>query len=268
MTRIKKRIPSVSVFLPVLLFFILDIMPGLSNDNEGPKSFRSNDTGVVIVVYDGDTIKVRLDDGSVQKARLIGIDAPEIEDERDEVKFLARTSKRFAFFHLYRKRVQLEYDWERVDKYGRILVYVWTENAGLFNEFILNEGFASVFTKFPFKREYRERFIAAEKRARDLEKGFWQKEPFRSISVEEVPDHVGTLLSVKFYCSKVRTRGNFTFLDSSAGFSALIPQAQVSLFPQIHSLEGQILSVKGFLETYRGKPQILVFLPLQLEVIE
>jgi DNA/RNA endonuclease YhcR with UshA esterase domain len=73
---------------------------------------------------------------------------------------------------------------------------------------------------------------------------------------------------VKFSCTEVKTRGNFVFLDSSADFSALIPRTQVSQFPQIHSLEGHILSVKGFLETYKGSPQILVFLPLQVEVIE
>lgn len=226
------------------------------------------DTGQVIVVYDGDTIKVRFENGREQKARLIGIDAPEIEDERNEVRFLAYMAKRFAFFHLYRKRVKIEYDWEREDKYGRLLVYVRTEDVGLFNEFILKEGYASVFTKFPFKREYRELFIEAERQARDLEKGLWKKEPFLTIAAKETFGHVGELLSVKYLCKDIRTQGNFVFLNSQGSFSALIPRAQISLFPKFSALKGRVISVSGFLEIYKGKPQILVFLPLQIGVGE
>jgi micrococcal nuclease len=202
----------------------------------------------------------------VRKARLIGIDAPEIEDEREDVKFLAYIAKRFAFFHLYRKRVRIEYDWERTDKYGRILVYVWTEEEGLFNEFILQEGYAFAFTKFPFKTEYRKRFVLAERQARNLNRGLWKKEPFLSILAKDALGHVGGLLIVRYKCVNVRTQGNFVFLNSSEDFSAVIPRKQISLFPKISALEGKNISVKGFLETYKRKPQIMVFLPQQIEI--
>jgi micrococcal nuclease len=224
----------------------------------------SQDTGQVIVVYDGDTIKIRFDDGRVRKARLIGIDAPEIEEEREDVKFLAYMAKRFTFFHLYRKRVKVEYDWERADKYGRILVYVWTEGERLFNEFILGEGYAFVFTKFPFRTDYRKRFVEAESQARKHEKGLWRRAPILGISVDEVLRYVGEFVEVRYECVDVSTRGNFVFLNSSGDFSALIPRERISLFPEISALRGRKISVKGFLETYKGKPQIMVFLTLQL----
>ena len=224
------------------------------------------DTGQVIVVYDGDTITIRFDDGRVRKARLIGIDAPEIEDEREGVKFMAYMAKRFAFFHLYRKQEDIEYDWERTDKYGRILVYVSTEEAGLFNEFILREGYASVFTKYPFKTEYRNRFIAAEREARGLEKGLWKKEPFLTIAAKDAPGHVGKLLSVRYVCTDVSERGNFVYLDSSDSFRAVIPRRQVSQFTGIGKVKDKTIAVKGFLETYKGEPQIMVFLPVQLHI--
>ena len=222
------------------------------------------DKGQIIVVYDGDTIKIHFENGQVQKARLVGIDSPEIEDEREGVRYLAFMAKRFAFFHLYRKSVKIEYDWERVDQYGRLLVYVWTEEVGLFNEFILKEGYASAFTKFPFKDEYRKRFVAAEREARNQKKGLWQREPLLTIAADDTLNHVGNLLSVEYLCTDVRTRGNFVFLNSLGEFSALIPRDRISLFPHVDELEGRVISVKGFLETYRGKPQIMVFLPLQL----
>jgi len=258
--------PELSIFLLILFFFFFGSRSAITNtrfDRSPP-----GDTGQVIVVYDGDTIKVKFENGQVHKARLIGIDSPEIKDERDEVRFLAYTAKRFAFFHLYHKRVKIEYDWERVDKYGRLLVYVWTEEVGLFNEFILKEGYASAFTKFPFKEEYKKRFIAAERQARNLEKGFWKREPLLAIAAKDTLGHVGKLLSVKYLCVDVRTRGNFVYLNSTGDFSAVIPRAQISLFPQIRDVEERVLSVRGFLETYKGKPQIMVFLPLQIIIDE
>jgi len=117
------------------------------------------ESGLVTAVYDGDTIKVRFKNEKERKVRLIGIDAPEIGDSKEEAKFRAQMARRFAFFYLYRKTVKLSYDWEIEDKYDRLLAYVWTEKQGLFNKFILSEGFAAVFLKFPFK--YREEFIEA-----------------------------------------------------------------------------------------------------------
>lgn len=258
--------PAFRVLLIVLFFCSSGSQPAsLPIHFEGSPS---GDTGLVTVVYDGDTIKVQLDSGHVHKARLIGIDSPEIDDEREEVRFLAYAAKRFAFFHLYRKRVRIEYDWERMDKYGRLLVYVWTEDTGLFNEFILKEGFASALTKFPFREDCRKRFVAAERQARDLGKGLWSREPLLTVSAKDANDFVGELLVVKFTCVDVRIERNFVFLNSSADFSAVIPSAYTLSFPKIEEMEGEVLSVRGFLETYRGKPQILVFLPLQIYVGE
>jgi len=262
MRHIKGIFPELVALLCVIAFVLAGDL--LSDTDRTPALFSSGDAGQVIVVYDGDTIKIRFDDGRVCKARLIGIDTPEIEDERQDVRFLAYTAKRFTFFHLYRRRIKIAYDWERTDSYGRLLVYVWSEEVGLFNEFILKEGYAFAFIKFPFNSEYKKRFIAAERQARDLEKGLWQKEPPPVIAAEDADDHVGKLLVVRYLCKDTRTRGNFVFLNSGENFSAVIPRAQISLFPEIDRLEGNVLSVKGFLETYKGKPQIMVFLPLQL----
>jgi len=222
--------------------------------------------GVVVVVYDGDTVKVRFEDGSERKVRLIGIDSPEIEDKRDDVRFSAYIAKRFSFDHLYRKEVRLSFDWEREDKYGRLLAYVWFDEAVLFNEFILKEGFAHVFLKFPFNEEYRQRFVRAERTARKHQSGLWQNEPLPSVSASEARANIGKYISVNFECTDVRSRGRFVFLHSSGDFSALIPQRSLSRFPDIQSFKGKWLSVKGYLEDYRGQPQIILFLPLQVKM--
>ena len=84
--------------------------------------------------------------------------------------------------------MKLSYDRETEDKYGRLLAYVWTE-AGLFNEFILKRGFARVFLKYPYNMK--EKFILAQKEAKEQGRGFWNKEPLPVITVQQVQKHIG-----------------------------------------------------------------------------
>jgi micrococcal nuclease len=256
---LSKFILTPILFLAIFVFFSERLIQG-----EQGRDSSFSERGLVTAVYDGDTIKVRFENGQERRVRLIGIDAPETGASREEEKFRAQMSKRFAFFYLYRKAVKLSYDWEIEDKYGRLLAYVWTEKQGLFNKFILSEGFAAVFLNFPF--EYREEFIEAEKEARKLEKGLWKKGRYPSISVSETRAYLGKLLSVKFKCSRVQAKGKFVFLYSGQKFSTLVPLENVSLFPELKSFKGKVLSVTGFLEEYKGKPQVVAFFPLQIKI--
>ncbi|MBN1225342.1 MAG: thermonuclease family protein [Candidatus Aminicenantes bacterium] len=246
---------------PVILF------GGIGLRKEGVSAGDLSDKGVVVVVYDGDTVKVRFEGGVERKVRLIGVDSPEIGDEREEIRLSAYMAKRFCFHRLYRKTVQLTYDWEREDKYGRLLAYVWLGKKLLFNELILREGFASAFLKFPFEEKFRKRFVEAERAAREQESGFWQKKPLPVISASEAKRNIGKYISVSFQCTRVQFRGNFVFLHSQGDFCALISHRNLANFPDIRSFEGRLLSISGYLEEYRGEPQIMVFLPVQIKTV-
>lgn len=222
--------------------------------------------GVVTAVYDGDTLRIKLSSGSERKVRLIGIDTPEMDDEREDVRYRAFLAKRFAYFHLYRERISLELDWEREDEYGRILAYVWW-NDRMFNEFILREGFAALFLKYPFRRDYRRRFIAARNLARLENAGFRMQAPYPETPLDQLENHLGELVSIRFLCH-TRSKGRFVFLNTEEGrFSALVSVRRLADFPDLDALEGEIVRVSGFLEEYRGNPQIMLAFPRQLEMI-
>lgn len=224
------------------------------------------DKARVTAVYDGDTIKVRFENGTSQRIRLIGIDAPEVESEGEKAQFGALMAKRFTFFYLYNKDIRLTYDWEIEDKHGRLLAYVWTENEGLFNKFILKEGFASAFLRFPFREDYRAEFVEAEKEARELGKGIWREGSYPSIALSGWKSWVGKIVAVRFTCAELESREKFLFLHDSRGeFSGLIPKENLLLFPEIKNFKDKTLSITGFLEDFRGKPQIIIFLPLQVQ---
>jgi len=226
------------------------------------------DTGIIVVVYDGDTVGVEFPDGRRRKIRLIGINAPETNHSDEQVQLLAQLSRRFTFYYLYEKQVTLMYDWEREDKYERLLAYIWTEENGLFNEFILEEGFASAYLRFPFKEEYRKRFIQAEKSARFSNRGLWREEPYLTVPLDKISNFIGQTAAVQYACQDVQTKRRFFFLHSAAQiFSILIPKNRENLFADVKDFKGRVIRVQGFGEEYDGQPQIIAFFPRQIKAV-
>ena len=80
-------------------------------------------------VIDGDTLSVRISDGSEEKVRLIGVDAPESKSS-DEAENCPEGEQAEA--HLKETlpkgtRIWLSKDTSERDRYGRLLRYVWLE---------------------------------------------------------------------------------------------------------------------------------------------
>ena len=125
-------------------------------------------------VVDGDTIIV-FDGKEKVKVRLIGIDTPE-SVHRDESKNTREgkiVSERLSSF-LTGKRVQLEFDAESQDKYGRLLAYVWLDGE-MVNKMLLDAGLAKTLS-IPPNTKHADEFALAEEGARESGAGFWGKE--------------------------------------------------------------------------------------------
>jgi len=131
-----------------------------------------------IRVIDGDTIV--LDGG--EKVRLIGIDAPEPDDSRETVQILAENSYKFVKSTVEGKRVRLEYDQNRTDVYDRTLAYVFLEDGVFLNALIIQRGYGSAYTKYPFK--YMEEFRGYERAARTAGIGLWTTEDKLALSIK------------------------------------------------------------------------------------
>ena len=72
------------------------------------------------------------------------------------------------------KKEYIEKDAGDTDKYGRLLRYVYTEDGKMFNEVLVQEGYAQVMTIQP-NVKYQERFVQAQRQAREGKKGLWNK---------------------------------------------------------------------------------------------
>jgi micrococcal nuclease len=223
----------------------------------------------VTTVYDGDTVKVRIGGRADERVRLIGVDSPELDDARENVRLMAFLAKRFAFQRLYQTRVELLPGPEERDAYGRLLAFVRTADGGIFNVMLVREGYATAFLKFPFDDKLRKELKAAETEARQAGRGLWGREPYPVIQAGEAGRHVGEVLTVRFRCLRSFKRGGFRLLEADgAAFDAAIPLDVFRSLPGPLDFERATVEATGFVELYKGRPQIMIGVPIQLKRVD
>ncbi|MEN9802895.1 MAG: hypothetical protein RLZ37_2020 [Actinomycetota bacterium] len=116
-------------------------------------------SGRVVDVVDGDTLDVRID-GRVERVRLIGIDTPETKKPGSPVEcFGPEATSRLSQLLPRGTEILVERDIEPRDDYGRLLLYVFRFDDGLFvNGDLIRQGFARPLDIAPnttFAREFR-----------------------------------------------------------------------------------------------------------------
>lgn len=101
----------------------------------------------VLSVYDGDTITVMLDMGlDVQKkakCRFLGIDTPELRTKSASEKKLGYAARDRLRELILGKVVRLQ-SMTKPDKYGRLLVKVWSDGEFI-NDLMIEEGLARIY---------------------------------------------------------------------------------------------------------------------------
>lgn len=119
-------------------------------------------------VIDGDTIV--LNNG--EKVRLIGVDTPESVHPLKPVEYFSKEASEFTKRLVEGKEIKLGYDWQKRDKYDRLLAYVYLNDGTFLNAEIIKQGYGFAYTRFPFK--YLDQFRQYEKEARENKKGLWR----------------------------------------------------------------------------------------------
>lgn len=174
------------------------ILLGFSSCEKEKGSVYYNDDGVLKIpfgqtyeytnilvtrVVDGDTLV--LENG--ERVRLIGIDTPELhlskkiyrdsarsKQDVSTIQKLGAKSYEFTKNLVEGKRVSLEFDVERYDRYDRLLAYVYLKDNGIFvNAEIVKEGYASLLT-YPPNVKYADLFKELYQEARENKRGLWK----------------------------------------------------------------------------------------------
>lgn len=126
------------------------------------------ETYIVKRVIDGDTILL----ANGERVRLIGVDTPETVHPKKPVEYFGKEASAFTRKMCEGKKVRLEYDQTKRDKYDRLLAYVYLEDETFVNAEIVKQGYGHAYTKFPFK--YLDEFREYERYARENKRGLWK----------------------------------------------------------------------------------------------
>lgn len=170
----------------------IEVESNLNQDNTNNKKISNNDNDdnlfeevVIDRVVDGDTAEFILN-GEKKKLRFIGVDTPETVHPTKGEQYYGKEASNFTKKSLEGKTVYLEKDVSDVDRYGRVLRYIWLEKPNdyknisndeiknkMFNAILLKEGYA-VTSTFPPDVKYESIFLDISRAARENEKGLWQ----------------------------------------------------------------------------------------------
>ncbi|MDR1024880.1 MAG: thermonuclease family protein [Treponema sp.] len=131
----------------------------------------------VVGHVDGDTVRVQIDNPPPglrerETIRMIGVDTPETVHPRREVEFFGKEASDFTRQRLLGNPVFLAFDWDRRDRYGRLLAYIYSPNGDCHNAALIREGYAHAYTSFSF--QFLDEFRALEQEARRAGRGLWR----------------------------------------------------------------------------------------------
>lgn len=159
--------------LRALLATVLLLLSACSPNTSGAAG------GTVEWIYDGDTLRV----GGIGKVRLLGIDTPEKGTSSRDDAFLrlgarpqrlrpvGKAALRFNIEQAKGQTVRLVYDRRQKDRHQRTLAYVYLPDGRMLNRVLLEQGYAVVYRRFPFR--HKEDFLRAEAAAREAGLGLW-----------------------------------------------------------------------------------------------
>lgn len=140
---------------------------------------RGTETARVVSHVDGDTVRLArlglsatLAEGEAS-VRLLEIDTPELSHTEDaDDCYAVEASEALATLLPVGDEVHVMRDAELLDPYDRTLLYLWTEDGVFVNEELVRLGYARAVLYEPNDR-YIEQIRAAEREARDADRGLW-----------------------------------------------------------------------------------------------
>jgi len=132
------------------------------------KSEPQGFSAVVERAVDGDTVVL----AGGERVRYIGVDTPELHHPRKPVQAYAREAMEFNRRLVEGKRVRLEFDADRRDKYRRLLAYVFLEDGTFVNAELVKQGYAQLLT-IPPNVKYSDLFLKLQREAREAKRGLW-----------------------------------------------------------------------------------------------
>ncbi len=205
-------------------------------------------------VYDGDTVLL----SNNKKIRLLGINTPEVEGRHKSAQVGGEEAKQWLLMRLKNRKVRLETDIEKQDKYGRYLAHIFTEDKLHINLELVRKGLASV-NIYPPNLKFSNALLQAQKQAEIDFIGIWSYPEYLPKQVTEIKHSsykgwqriVGRIESIRY------TR-KYSYLNLSDSFSLKINQKLLPLFPDLNSYIGKKVEVRGWINRNKNRYSMII----------
>lgn len=126
----------------------------------------------VVRVVDGDTIVIDYQ-GKQEKVRLLRVNTPEsVHPDKKQNIPMGKTASEYTKKRLAGESVDLKYEGDRRDRYGRLLAYIFVGGTN-FNIELLRQGLSPYYTAYGPSVRYDNKFREAERQARKQGLGIW-----------------------------------------------------------------------------------------------
>ncbi len=228
---------------------------------------------IVSRVIDGDTIEL----SNREMVRYIGIDAPEIREKKNgewvyKPRPYAEEARVFNQKLVEGKSVRLEFDVQKRDKYKRLLAYVY-EGDEMVNIEMVRSGFAMIYT-YPPNIKYSQRFLDAQKEARNNKKGLWVDLEESKIPASQAKNNIGRIRMIESEVIDTYLTEKLLILKFKDNFKVAIYKDNISSASKdmVRSpnkyFKGKTVKVYGVIKEYKGYPEIILHDMLQLEILK
>ncbi len=212
---------------------VQDKIQNKTNSSKLSKKLSSENITYTKATYiiDGDTFVTQ----EGKKVRLIGVNTPEMGEP-----YYTQARNALADMIL-NKTIRLEKDISDVDRYGRLLRYVYVGDVFV-NLELVKQGYAQVAT-YPPDVKYKEMFLEAQRKAKEDKKGLWGEKATGLIVLEFHPDAKGDdqknlndeYFTIKNTSSDQINLQNFTISDAAGNrftlpYFLLEPQKSVTIY--------------------------------------
>lgn len=246
----------------------------IHKSDDVPQGFDKIQHNVVRVI-DGDTIEL----SSGHSVRYIGLDTPEVRQKIGSEwvynpMSYAEEAKLFNKKLVEYKEVRLEFDAEKKDRYNRLLAYVYIGDK-MVNFELIKHGYAMLYTRPP-NIKYVEKFIEAQKFAREHKNGIWGYFDLKEnkISSSDAKHNIGKMKIVEGMVKDTYMTDKVLILNFKGKFKvAMFKNKALSLpkealrSPDMY-FKGKTVRVYGIIKEYKGSPEIAINDLSQLEIVD
>ncbi|SFP45638.1 Endonuclease YncB, thermonuclease family [Nitrosomonas cryotolerans] len=210
----------------------------------------------VTKIYDGDTIV--LENG--QRVRLLGINTPEIESRYRKSEPGGIAAKKWLQRQLRNKKVYLEFDQEKYDRYKRLLAHVYLPNGQHLNTALVENGLA-VLNLIPPNLRHAGIMLKAQQRAEELGLGIWSISAYKPRPLTQISEKTNGWQRYTGIAKSIKHSRKYSRLIFNHKMDIRIANDSLPLFPELKTYLGKSLEIRGWISRKKDHYSIRIHHP-------